>query len=81
MTYVGGGKADYNGHNYHAKWWTLNENPASSGQWACGPTTARAPERHGLLRRVRSRRSERRTGRPLPELLGADGPSGSAAVG
>ncbi|MFJ1796272.1 chitinase [Kitasatospora griseola] len=32
-TYVGGGKASYNGHNYHAKWWTLNENPASSGQW------------------------------------------------
>ncbi|MFF4344517.1 carbohydrate-binding protein [Kitasatospora sp. NPDC001540] len=32
-TYVGGDKVSYNGHNYHAKWWTLNENPASSGQW------------------------------------------------
>ncbi|GLW71114.1 chitinase [Kitasatospora phosalacinea] len=32
-TYVGGDKVSYNGHNYHAKWWTLNENPAGSGQW------------------------------------------------
>ncbi|KDN87893.1 carbohydrate-binding protein [Kitasatospora cheerisanensis] len=32
-TYVGGDKASYNGHNYHAKWWTLNENPSASGQW------------------------------------------------
>ncbi|WP_081952335.1 carbohydrate-binding protein [Kitasatospora phosalacinea] len=32
-TYTGGSKVSYNGHNYHAKWWTLNENPASSGQW------------------------------------------------
>ncbi|MDR3034366.1 MAG: chitinase [Kitasatospora sp.] len=32
-TYVANDKASYNGHNYHAKWWTLNENPGSSGQW------------------------------------------------
>ncbi|MFF0294769.1 carbohydrate-binding protein [Kitasatospora sp. NPDC004614] len=42
-TYVGGDKASYNGHNYHAKWWTLNENPAASGQWGVwaddGPCT------------------------------------------
>ncbi|MFJ5927491.1 chitinase [Kitasatospora sp. NPDC092948] len=42
-TYVGGDKASYNGHNYHAKWWTLNENPSSSGQWGVwaddGPCT------------------------------------------
>ncbi|MFG2693289.1 carbohydrate-binding protein [Kitasatospora sp. NPDC048407] len=42
-TYVGGDKASYNGHNYHAKWWTLNENPAAGGQWGVwaddGPCT------------------------------------------
>ncbi len=32
-TYVANDKASYNHHNYHAKWWTLNENPSSSGQW------------------------------------------------
>ncbi|MCP2311219.1 carbohydrate-binding protein [Kitasatospora paracochleata] len=32
-TYVAGNKVSYSGHKYHAKWWTLNENPASSGQW------------------------------------------------
>ncbi|MBM6402630.1 chitinase [Phycicoccus sp. CSK15P-2] len=42
--YVGGDRASYQGHNYRAKWWTQNENPAQrSGQWdvwedqgACG---------------------------------------------
>ncbi|MFI9785238.1 carbohydrate-binding protein [Kitasatospora sp. NPDC051984] len=42
-TYVGGDKASYNGHNYHAKWWTLNENPTAGGQWGVwaddGPCT------------------------------------------
>ena len=48
--YTGGMSASYNGHNYQAKWWTQNENPATngSGVWAdqgsCGggsttPTT------------------------------------------
>ncbi|WP_254898151.1 carbohydrate-binding protein [Kitasatospora sp. NA04385] len=32
-TYVANNKVSYNGHNYHAKWWTLNENPSASGQW------------------------------------------------
>ncbi|WP_083646674.1 carbohydrate-binding protein [Kitasatospora sp. CB01950] len=32
-TYVAGDKVSYSGHNYHAKWWTLNENPSASGQW------------------------------------------------
>ncbi|MFD0274420.1 chitinase [Kitasatospora sp. NPDC127111] len=32
-TYTGGNKVSYNGHKYHAKWWTLNENPSASGQW------------------------------------------------
>ncbi|GAA4882071.1 carbohydrate-binding protein [Kitasatospora terrestris] len=32
-TYTAGNKVSYNSHKYHAKWWTLNENPASSGQW------------------------------------------------
>ncbi|MGW4808668.1 carbohydrate-binding protein [Kitasatospora sp. NPDC004272] len=32
-TYVANDKASYGGHNYHAKWWTLNENPSASGQW------------------------------------------------
>jgi chitinase len=32
--YVGGNSASQNGHNYNAKWWTLNESPAThSGQW------------------------------------------------
>ncbi|MGW4379235.1 carbohydrate-binding protein [Kitasatospora sp. NPDC004531] len=33
VTYVAGNRVGYNGHNYHAKWWTLNENPSASGQW------------------------------------------------
>src|SRR5919112_440591 len=45
--YVNGNAASYVGHNYTAKWWTQNENPAThSGQWdvwadngACGPGT------------------------------------------
>ncbi|MFG2825277.1 carbohydrate-binding protein [Kitasatospora sp. NPDC048365] len=32
-TYTAGNKVSYNNKKYHAKWWTLNENPASSGQW------------------------------------------------
>ncbi len=32
-TYTNGSKVSYNGHNYHAKWWTLNEVPSASGQW------------------------------------------------
>ncbi|WP_307852891.1 chitinase [Kitasatospora sp. RG8] len=32
-TYTGGAKVSYGGHRYHAKWWTLNENPSASGQW------------------------------------------------
>ncbi|WP_327682281.1 carbohydrate-binding protein [Kitasatospora sp. NBC_00458] len=32
-TYTSGNKVSYNGHKYHAKWWTLNENPSASGQW------------------------------------------------
>ncbi|MER7672889.1 carbohydrate-binding protein [Kitasatospora sp. NPDC096128] len=32
-TYTAGAKVSYNGHNYHAKWWTLNEVPSASGQW------------------------------------------------
>ncbi|WP_371484286.1 carbohydrate-binding protein [Kitasatospora sp. NBC_00315] len=32
-TYVANDKVSYSGHNYHAKWWTLNENPSASGQW------------------------------------------------
>lgn len=32
-TYTGGSKVSYSGHKYHAKWWTLNENPSASGQW------------------------------------------------
>ncbi|MFE7528165.1 carbohydrate-binding protein [Kitasatospora sp. NPDC057542] len=32
-TYNGGAKVSYNGHAYHAKWWTLNEVPSASGQW------------------------------------------------
>jgi chitinase len=50
--YVGGNTASQNGHNYGAKWWTLNESPAThSGQWdvwadqgACaGGTTPTTP--------------------------------------
>ena len=44
QVYVGGNVASYQSHNYRAKWWTQNENPAThSGQWdvwadqgACG---------------------------------------------
>ncbi|MGQ4488095.1 chitinase [Streptomyces sp. 372A] len=32
--YTGGGSASYNGHNWTAKWWTLNEKPGSSDVWA-----------------------------------------------
>jgi|GEM_PF-2412344 len=32
-TYVAGDKVSYNGVNYEAKWWTLGENPANSGEW------------------------------------------------
>ncbi|MDH6133500.1 chitinase [Kitasatospora sp. MAA4] len=32
-TYTTGSKVSYSGHNYHAKWWTLNEIPTASGQW------------------------------------------------
>ncbi|MQS14945.1 chitinase [Streptomyces kaniharaensis] len=31
--YTAGNKVSYNGHRYHAKWWTLNEVPSASGQW------------------------------------------------
>ncbi|WP_354637480.1 chitinase [Kitasatospora camelliae] len=31
--YTNGNKVSYQGHNYHAKWWTQNEIPTSSGQW------------------------------------------------
>ncbi|MFD9061939.1 carbohydrate-binding protein [Kitasatospora purpeofusca] len=31
--YTGGAKVSYQGHKYHAKWWTLNEVPTASGQW------------------------------------------------
>ncbi|MFE0701863.1 glycoside hydrolase family 19 protein [Streptomyces sp. NPDC058872] len=38
--YTGGMTASYNGHNWYAKWWTLNERPGSSDVWrdegACG---------------------------------------------
>ncbi|PCG87911.1 chitinase [Streptomyces sp. WZ.A104] len=32
--YTGGQSASYNGRNYTAKWWTLNETPGSSDVWA-----------------------------------------------
>ncbi|MFE4974155.1 chitinase [Kitasatospora sp. NPDC056651] len=32
-TYNSGAKVSYNLHNYHAKWWTLNEVPSAGGQW------------------------------------------------
>ncbi|GAA5009853.1 carbohydrate-binding protein [Kitasatospora paranensis] len=32
-TYVANNKVSYQGHKYHAKWWTLNEVPTASGQW------------------------------------------------
>ncbi|MER8183642.1 carbohydrate-binding protein [Kitasatospora sp. NPDC094015] len=32
-TYTNGNAVSYQGHNYHAKWWTLNEVPTASGQW------------------------------------------------
>ncbi|MFC8455228.1 chitinase [Kitasatospora sp. NPDC057223] len=32
-TYLANAKVSYNGRNYHAKWWTLNEIPTASGQW------------------------------------------------
>jgi chitinase len=32
-TYVANDKVSYQGHKYHAKWWTLNEVPTASGQW------------------------------------------------
>ncbi|MGW3043567.1 carbohydrate-binding protein [Kitasatospora sp. NPDC001159] len=32
-TYTAGAEVSYNGHDYHAKWWTLNEVPSASGQW------------------------------------------------
>ena len=32
-TYTANAKVSYSGHNYHAKWWTLNEIPTASGQW------------------------------------------------
>src|SRR5919107_5441906 len=49
--YVNGNAASYVGHNYTAKWWTQNENPAThSGQWdvwadngACGGSTPTTP--------------------------------------
>ncbi|WP_078660928.1 chitinase [Streptomyces sp. NRRL B-24484] len=31
--YTNGNKVSYQGHNYHAKWWTQNEIPTNSGQW------------------------------------------------
>ncbi|MFB7950425.1 chitinase [Kitasatospora phosalacinea] len=31
--YTGGNPVSYKGHNYHAKWWTTNEVPGSTGQW------------------------------------------------
>ncbi|MGF1431860.1 carbohydrate-binding protein [Kitasatospora sp. LaBMicrA B282] len=32
-TYTAGDKVSYNGHDYHAKWWTLNEVPSASGPY------------------------------------------------
>ncbi|WP_329570028.1 chitinase [Kitasatospora sp. NBC_01266] len=32
-TYTAGAKVSYNGEDYHAKWWTLNEVPSASGQY------------------------------------------------
>ncbi|MDH6119969.1 carbohydrate-binding protein [Kitasatospora sp. GAS204B] len=32
-TYTNGDKVSYNGHDYHAKWWTQNEVPTASGQY------------------------------------------------
>ncbi|GLW58465.1 carbohydrate-binding protein [Kitasatospora phosalacinea] len=31
--YTGGNPVSYQGHNYHAKWWTTNEVPGTTGQW------------------------------------------------
>ncbi|GAA2134908.1 chitinase [Kitasatospora kazusensis] len=31
--YTAGNTVSYAGHRWHAKWWTLNENPSASGQW------------------------------------------------
>ncbi|MDH6575252.1 carbohydrate-binding protein [Kitasatospora sp. MAP5-34] len=31
--YTAGNTVSYGGHQWHAKWWTLNENPSASGQW------------------------------------------------
>ncbi|GAA2681551.1 chitinase [Actinoplanes palleronii] len=50
-TYVKDNTASQNGHNYTAKWWTLNESPAThSGQWdvwidggVCGGTGTTPP--------------------------------------
>jgi chitinase len=50
-TYVKDNVASQSGHNFTAKWWTLNESPAThSGQWdvwadggACGGTTTPPP--------------------------------------
>ena len=47
--YTSGMSASYNSHNYQAKWWTQNENPATntSGVWAdqgsCGGGTDPTP--------------------------------------
>ena len=31
--YTGGNVVSYGGHNWHAKWWTQNETPGTTGQW------------------------------------------------
>lgn len=31
--YHSGDKVSHNGHNWRAKWWTLNEEPGTTGQW------------------------------------------------
>ncbi|MFE1322713.1 chitinase [Kitasatospora phosalacinea] len=31
--YTGGNPVSYKGRNYHAKWWTTNEVPGTTGQW------------------------------------------------
>ncbi|WP_373304372.1 carbohydrate-binding protein, partial [Streptomyces anandii] len=31
--YTGGQQVSHNGHNWKAKWWTLGEEPGTTGQW------------------------------------------------
>ena len=65
--YVNGNAASYAAHNYTAKWWTQNENPAThSGQWdvwadngACGggTTAAHHPAAHAAAADILGRTS------------------------